>query len=162
MAYLVVAQGWDAGETAKIKKAWEATTSTRLSASDLTTNEIQWQDLLTRTKERFDRGEVGLVTHLSILKRARDNGWKPEAKELDALSAVQAEFALISVGGSIFIIDKSSLDRKGINGAAQALQLHKRQDGQLLITRKLTADFPHTDKSKLVQKFMQAASTTLY
>lgn len=75
---------------------------------------------------------------------------------------LQAEFALISVGGSIFIIDKTSLDTKGIHGAAQALQLHKRQDGQLLITRKLTAEFAHTDKSKLVQQFMQAASTTMY
>lgn len=87
LAYLVVAQGWDEVEVTKLKVAWESTSSTKLSASDLLTNESQWQDLLTRTRDKHARGEAGLVTHLSILKRARDNGWQPVARELDALSA---------------------------------------------------------------------------
>lgn len=162
LAYLVIAHGWNKGETAKIRQAWEATSSIKLTESALTENDHQWQYMLTRTLDKHARGDTSLVTHLSILKRARDNGWQPEAKELDALSAIQAEFALISVGGSIFILDKSSLNGKGINGAAQPLQLSKRQDGQLLITRKLTAEFAHTDKAKLVQRFLNDAATTLY
>lgn len=161
LAYLVVVHGWDADEVTKIRQAWEATAS-NFNPSNLSENESQWQDMLKRTHEKLARGDSSLITHLTVLKKARENGWKPEAKELDALSAVQVEFALIQLAGSIFILDKSSLNSKGINGAAQPLQLSKRQDGQLLITRKLTAEFAHTDKAKLVQRFLNDAATTLY
>lgn len=96
LAFLVVKMNWPEYEVRKIRISWE-NLAVDVDKSD---NASQWEDALARTKEKVENNEP-TITHLTILKRARDIGWKPSAKNTDALSALQDRFALISLGGKV-------------------------------------------------------------
>lgn len=162
LAYLVIVHGWDEAEVAKIRQAWEATASIKLSASALIENDHQWQDMLNRTQDKHSRGDEGLVTHLTILKKARVAGWRPHAKETDALTEIQSKFALLSLGGKIGIINHEALDSVSDDGTAARLEVMNRMDGTLLINRYLASEFPQNDAKKLANTFLYDKKTTLY
>ncbi|MES2501005.1 MAG: primase-helicase family protein [Pseudomonadota bacterium] len=157
LAFLVEVMQWPENEARKIGVTWE-----NLAAdADKSDNESQWKDALIRTKEKVDNNEP-TTTHLTILKKARENGWKPVAKITDALTALQDRFALISLGGKVGIIDKHKLNSTHADGTASRLVVMTRNDGGLLVLRFLSKEFPHVDAQKMLMSFFRDKNTTLY
>lgn len=157
LAFLKEVMQWPKNEARKIRVTWE-----NLAADvDKTDNESQWQDALARTKEKVENNEP-TITHLTILKKARENGWKPLAKITDALTALQDKFALISLGGKVGIIDKHKLNSTQSNGSASRLVIMSRVDGGLLLQRFLAKEFPQVDAKNMLSVFNIDKNTNLY
>lgn len=157
LAYLVVKMNWPEYEVRKIRISWE-NLAVDVDKSD---NASQWEDALARTKEKVENNEP-TITHLTILKRARDIGWKPSAKNTDALSALQDRFALISLGGKVGIVDKYKLNSTHVDGTASRLVVMSRADGGLLLLRFLAKEFPQADAKNMLSAFSVDKNTTLY
>lgn len=157
LAYLVMVMRWHANETRLMRLSWE-----NLAVdADKSDNEAQWQDALARTADRVKAGET-ITTHLTILKKARENGWQPKTKVTDALAAVQNKYALISLGGKVGIIDKHELEATNIDGTAAYLVVMSRIDGGLLVQRYLTSEHPQVDSKGTLAAFMLSKDTAQY
>ena len=157
LSYLVVEMGWPESETSRIRERWESTATD----ADKGDNEFQWKDSLSRTQARIKSGEA-VTTHLTVLKKARVNGYQPKAKALDALAAVQNIFVLISLSGKVGIVDKQRLDATKDDGTAAQLVVMSRMDGGLLVQRHLSSEFPQVDSKATLSTFIHSKDTTLY
>ncbi len=157
LAFLVEVMQWPENEARKIGVTWEDL-AVGVDKSD---NESQWEDALARTKEKVDSNEP-TITHLTILKKARENGWKPVAKITDALTALQDRFALISLGGKVGIVDKHKLNSTHVDGTASRLVVMSRADGGLLVLRFLAKEFPQVDAKNMLAAFSIDKNSTLY
>lgn len=157
LAYLTVLMGWPENETRLMRESWE----NLATDGDKSDNEAQWQDALSRTADKIKSGEA-VTTHLTVLKKARDNGWQPKTKVTDALSAVQNKYALISLGGKVGIIDKEGLEATNMDGTAARLVIMSRIDGGLLVQRYLFSEYPQVDSKGTLNTFIHSKDTTLY
>lgn len=158
LAYLVVAHKWPEEEARKIREEWE---SLAISA-DKTENATQWEDAIKRTRDKLSRGE-SVTTHLTVLKTAHQKGWIPSSKILhDAMESVQAQYALIQLGGKLGVVDHKSLNRFDAMGAASKLEVMSRSDGRLMIERLLKNQFPDFDSGKKASEFFTSPDTTCY
>ncbi|MFT5960077.1 MAG: hypothetical protein ACI8WM_000382 [Burkholderiaceae bacterium] len=79
-----------------------------------------------------------------------------------ALAAVQQDFAMMTAGSGVSIVDLAALKRKQEYGAAASLVLLRRPDGMLLIQRYLKLNFPALNPKDCMQRFPAATGTTLY
>lgn len=157
LAYLVVKMNWPEYEVRKIRISWE-NLAVDVDKSD---NESQWEDALARTKGKVENNDP-TITHLTTIKKARDNGWKPLAKITDALTSLQDKFALISLGGKVGIVDKHKLNSTHADGTASRLVVMSRNDGGLLLLRFLAKEFPQVDAKNMLSAFSIDKNTTLF
>ena len=79
----------------------------------------------------------------------------------EALEAMQKQFALIQIGGKVWVIEGNVLNTHDNNGAIKKLELLNRGDGALLIHRALTAQFP-IQTNKVIEEFMLSPHTICY
>lgn len=79
----------------------------------------------------------------------------------EALEAMQKQFALIKIGGKVWVIEGDGLKTHDNNGAVKKLELLNRGDGALLIHRALTAQFP-SETNKVIDDFMLSPLTICY
>lgn len=103
LAYLVIQHGWPEEEARKIRTAWE----NRATGGKQDGNEADWQDALKRTADRIRTGKE-ITTHLSILKAARDAGWKPKGgidHADDRVLALNQKYAWIEREAGIYRIE---------------------------------------------------------
>lgn len=157
LAYLIVVVRWPENETRLMRESWENLAKDAAK----TDNEAQWRDALARTEDRIKSGEE-VTTHLTVLKKARENSWQPKAKALDALQSSQKIFALISCSGKVGVIDKQRLNATKDDGTAAQLIIMSRIDGGLLVQRHLSSEFPQVDSKATLSTFIHSKDTTLY
>lgn len=79
-----------------------------------------------------------------------------------ALAAMQAKFGLLNLGGKLCVFDRTSLESRTDQGAAQRLLLSSRSDGALLIKRALKAAFPLLDDPHVLETFWVSPQTACY
>lgn len=100
LAYLVVVMAWPETEARQIRITWENLAEN----ADKADNEVQWLDALERTKEKTNANE-STTTHLTILKNARKNGWKPKNQNIDPVIAeMNTKYAWIDAEAGIYRI----------------------------------------------------------
>jgi len=93
-----------------------------------------------------------------------------EAKEkgvsdinLTEMEIIQGKFCLIKISGKVWLLDKEEFQGKlKKTGKIGALELSSRQDGALLIARKLTSISNTADVDKVPKSFFNHPQTTLY
>lgn len=79
----------------------------------------------------------------------------------EALEVMQKLFALIQIGGKVWVIEGNGLSARDNKGAVKKLELLNRGDGALLIHRALRAQFPN-ETSKVIEEFMLSPHTICY
>lgn len=79
----------------------------------------------------------------------------------EALEAMQKLFALIKIGGRVWVIEGDGLNSHDNNDAVNKLELLKRSDGALLIHRALKAQFP-SENNRVIDDFMLSPLTICY
>lgn len=78
LACLTVGMRWPEAETRPARISWENRASDK-SKINTAQNDKVWEGLLVSTKEKLET-QGAVTTHLSILKKARENGWNPTSK----------------------------------------------------------------------------------
>lgn len=82
-------------------------------------------------------------------------------ESLNALATMQQQFALIKMGGKVWVIEGNGLNAHDNKGAIKKLELLNRGDGALLIHRALKAQFPD-ETNKVIEDFMLSPRTICY
>lgn len=82
--------------------------------------------------------------------------------ELDALSEIQRQFALLRVAGSIYVVDRDALAALNFKGNFQKFSPIKRSEAMLLIRRVLVERFPGSNPKEISQEFFDSPRTTCY
>jgi len=79
-----------------------------------------------------------------------------------ALGVLQKLYALMKIGGRIWVHDRSGADALGRLGTAQKLVFYNRGDASLLMTRTLKKSFALIDAGKVVKIFFTHPDTVCY
>lgn len=99
---------------------------------------------------------------MSVFKKARENGWKPNTTATSALEANQQEFALLSLGGKLGGVNINSLNKLNSDGTASALSFVSRQDLSLHIRRAIAKNHPQSDAKKVMEQFFIDPKTKMF
>lgn len=87
---------------------------------------------------------------------------KSAPQDLDALSEIQRQFALVRVAGTVYVVDRYALSALNVKGNFQKFSPIKRSEAMLLIRRVLVERFPGSNPKEISQEFFDSPKTTCY
>ncbi|SFM78280.1 Primase C terminal 2 (PriCT-2) [Nitrosomonas nitrosa] len=90
------------------------------------------------------------------------NSRRENQQSLDPLEYLQKNYALIKIGGKLWLLDIASLKSHLTNSCTEGLKLYNWNDGGWLLMRTLKANYPQADTTTIKKEFFVSPQTTCY